>query len=329
MSRVFLSHCSVDKEIVRRIADDLAHLGHRPWLDEWEIKVGECIITRVEHGIENADYVVLVLSPSAVSSGWVDREWKQKYWQEIEKRTVMLLPVLVADCNIPPLLRSRKYADFRQNYAVALVQLASAIAPVIETVEAESVESTPCTSKVTDLIQQLHGRQKPLSQMIAEALTIAQEAGNSRFENWCRLELTGWDQQSTKDGSYDLSYREVSVFLALKGEINLMYEGWSENLANALEYMRRNSDQFQALRMRITYPVSRLEGKDPPNHPAKSLTTFTIPRRSLFPETKNPDTPLVVYAPGDAIPGVLESVRTELTRHLLGLLPKVTLAGEA
>lgn len=196
MARVFLSHCSLDKEIVRRIADDLAHLGHRPWLDEWEIKVGECIITRVEQGLEDADYVVLILSPNAVASGWVDREWKQKYWQEIAKNTVMLLPALVKECDIPPLLRSRKYADFRQNYALGLVQLTSAIAPIIESVEPEPVEPIPDTSKITDLIKQVYGRRKPLSEMIAEALTIAQEAGDKRFAKWCRLELTGWDEES-------------------------------------------------------------------------------------------------------------------------------------
>jgi hypothetical protein len=328
MARVFLSHCSLDKGIVRRIADDLAHLGHRPWLDEWDIKVGECIISRVTEGIENSDYVVLVLSPGAVSSGWVDREWKQKYWQEIEKRTLMLLPALVAECNIPPLLRSRKYADFRQNYALGLVQLISAIAPIIETVEPEPAKPTSYTSKITTLIKQVHGRQRPLSEMIAEALTIAQEAGNKRFEIWCRSELLGWDDQSGTRDQYDLSYREVGVFVALKGEINAMYMGWSDNLANALDYMRQNSDQFQALRMQISYSVSRLESGDLPTHPSRSLITFTIPRRSLFPETKNPDRPLVAYARGDAMLSVQEVVRTELTKHLLGLLPKVTLEPE-
>ena len=38
--------------------DDLRELGHEPWLDEWEIKVGDCIVTKIEEGMSNSDYVV-------------------------------------------------------------------------------------------------------------------------------------------------------------------------------------------------------------------------------------------------------------------------------
>src|SRR5262249_55732535 len=47
---IYLAHSSHDKGIVRRVHDDLKSLGHKPWLDEYAISVGESIIRRLEEG---------------------------------------------------------------------------------------------------------------------------------------------------------------------------------------------------------------------------------------------------------------------------------------
>src|SRR5262245_52174870 len=101
MARLFISHSSRDKEFVRRLAADLQELGHEVWLDEWHVQVGDCIVTKLEHGVSEAQYVVVVMSRDAVQSGWVEREWKAKYWEEVERGQVSVLPVLLQDCEIP------------------------------------------------------------------------------------------------------------------------------------------------------------------------------------------------------------------------------------
>lgn len=136
MASLFLSHSSHDKEFARKLSADLRELGHQPWLDEWEIRVGDCIISAIETGIERADYVIIVLSRNSVASGWVEREWKSKYWQEIEDARTRVLPVLIEDCEIPVLLKTKKYADFRLNHSVGLASLAAGIVgsvPVVPT----------------------------------------------------------------------------------------------------------------------------------------------------------------------------------------------------
>ncbi len=84
MPRIFISHSSKDQQFARQLASDLSGLGHQPWLDEWEIKVGECIVSKIQKGLEDCEYVVVVLSENSVTSGWVDREWKEKYWDEVK-----------------------------------------------------------------------------------------------------------------------------------------------------------------------------------------------------------------------------------------------------
>lgn len=118
-----MSHDSKDKRFVRRLSKDLRAFGHEPWLDEWEIKVGECVTSKIGEAINVSDYVIVVLTPDSVASGWVDREWKTLYWSEIQEADIKVLPVLLRKCDIPPLLRSKKYADFTSEYEVGLRQL--------------------------------------------------------------------------------------------------------------------------------------------------------------------------------------------------------------
>lgn len=126
-AKIFLSHSSADKNFVRGLAVDLAAMGHQPWLDEWDILAGESIVERVSSGIEDADFVLVLLSKNAVSSKWVETEWQTKYWDEVREKRVVVIPALIDDCTIPLLLRTKKYVDFREDYSVGLELLGKSI----------------------------------------------------------------------------------------------------------------------------------------------------------------------------------------------------------
>ena len=131
-ARLFISHSSVDKEFVRGLAVDLAARGHQPWLDEWEILAGESITEKVSAGIEDADFLILVLSEAAVRSRWVEQEWQATHWNEINDRKVRVIPVLKDSCEIPPLLRTKKYVDMRDyNYTAGLDVLLASIGKLL------------------------------------------------------------------------------------------------------------------------------------------------------------------------------------------------------
>ncbi|MGL4430798.1 MAG: toll/interleukin-1 receptor domain-containing protein [Silvania sp.] len=98
-----------------------------PWLDEWNIKFGDSIPEKISIGLEEVDFIVVILSENAVTSKWVEREWHTKYWNEIQHGRVHVLPVLLKECKIPELLKTKKYADFRNNSNIELRDLLSAI----------------------------------------------------------------------------------------------------------------------------------------------------------------------------------------------------------
>lgn len=74
MPSVFLSHTSIDKPFVEKLARDLNRLGIDAWVDKYEIKVGESIFWRVEEGLRESEYFAIVLSPEALASEWVRSE---------------------------------------------------------------------------------------------------------------------------------------------------------------------------------------------------------------------------------------------------------------
>ncbi|MDP9992302.1 hypothetical protein J2W28_001330 [Variovorax boronicumulans] len=134
-AKVFISHSSMDKQFVRGLAVDLAAMGHQPWLDEWEILAGDSIVERVGAGVENADLMVVVLSRAAIASKWVENEWQAKYWTEVSERRAAVIPVVLDDCEVPTLLRSKRYVDFRHDYTFALELLAKSIVGHYERVD--------------------------------------------------------------------------------------------------------------------------------------------------------------------------------------------------
>ncbi len=123
MASLFISYCSEDRKFIRKLSNHLRQLGHQVWLDEWKTLVGQCLVSEIQKGIEDTDFVAVALSKKSVKSGWVEREWQAKYWEDIEQRRIRVLPLLIEDCDIPTLLKPKKYADFRRIYIKGLVDL--------------------------------------------------------------------------------------------------------------------------------------------------------------------------------------------------------------
>lgn len=126
-ARVFISHSSVDKQFAIWLAVDLRSAGYRVWFDEWDIKVGESIPHGIGVGLDECDFVAVVLSSQAVQSRWVENEWLANFWDEMEQGRARVLPILLEDCTIPTLLKTKKYADFRSDHEKGLEDLLHAL----------------------------------------------------------------------------------------------------------------------------------------------------------------------------------------------------------
>lgn len=112
MSSIFLSHNSKDKKFVRELANRLKNYKVKVWIDEAEIKIGDSLIKKIERGIDEMEFLGVVLSPNSIDSEWVNKEVEMAMNGEINGRKVNVLPLLYRKCTMPGFLRGKLYADF-------------------------------------------------------------------------------------------------------------------------------------------------------------------------------------------------------------------------
>lgn len=127
MVLIFISHASEDKKFARKLKKDLDDLGYETWIDEREINVGDSLPSKLQKGITNCDFLVLILSHNSVESKWVNIEWEAAFQREIDENKKIILPVLIEKCEIPLFLKRILYVDFTNNYTEALLKLAKVI----------------------------------------------------------------------------------------------------------------------------------------------------------------------------------------------------------
>lgn len=110
---IFLSHTSEDKPFVRHLKNDLERHGvTKVWLDEAEIQIGDSLIKKIDEGLKMTKYIGVILSPRSVKSKWVEKELDIAMNREIGSGEVVVLPLVMEECEIPGFLQGKLYADF-------------------------------------------------------------------------------------------------------------------------------------------------------------------------------------------------------------------------
>jgi hypothetical protein len=104
---VFISHASEDKAAVARpLARQLEELGLRVWLDETQLKVGDSLRARIDEGLAQSRFGVVVLSPAFFGKKWPQRELAGLFargdvilpvWHETSAKEVAAVSPMLAD----------------------------------------------------------------------------------------------------------------------------------------------------------------------------------------------------------------------------------------
>lgn len=72
---VFISHASEDKdEVVRPLAEALRGNGLSVWYDEFELRIGDSLRRKIDKGLANSRFGVIVLSQTFIKKGWPNYE---------------------------------------------------------------------------------------------------------------------------------------------------------------------------------------------------------------------------------------------------------------
>ena len=132
---VFVSYAHADEAWVEVLAGNLHRAELEVWFDEWEITAGDVLVHKLDQGILHSRNGVLVVSPTSMGRPIVAEEYAAM-WTRAVAGQQRLIPVLYQDAELPPMLASRVWVDFR-----------GADGPAYE-------------AKVTELVRALKGERK-------------------------------------------------------------------------------------------------------------------------------------------------------------------------
>ncbi len=144
---VFISHASEDKNAcVRDLAIELTRRGLKVWYDEMELKVGDSLRRKIDEGLANCDFGIVVLSPSFFGKNWPEREldglatrdlgekvilpiWHNVSAHDVEKYSLTLADKFAAKSSDGLMAVCDKIMEVVRPGAAAVVQLATAVTP--------------------------------------------------------------------------------------------------------------------------------------------------------------------------------------------------------
>lgn len=121
---VFLSHANRDHRFANWLKDELQRHGVPVWYSHTQIVGAQQWHDEIGKGLERCDWFLLVLSPSAVRSTWVQRELL--FALDSTHYNQRIIPVIFRPCEIKKLswtLSSMQHVDFTASRAAGLAEL--------------------------------------------------------------------------------------------------------------------------------------------------------------------------------------------------------------
>ncbi|WP_109698168.1 toll/interleukin-1 receptor domain-containing protein [Chitinophaga deserti] len=91
---VFICHASEDKDdFVRPLAEKLSQQNIIVWYDEFSLSIGDSLSQKIDEGLANSHFGIVVLSPSFFRKPWAKRELSGLTAREMIENKNLILPI--------------------------------------------------------------------------------------------------------------------------------------------------------------------------------------------------------------------------------------------
>lgn len=109
----FISHAHADNALCDPYAAGLKKLGIDVWYDRTNMDASQLMSDTIARELERRTALIVMLTPNAIKSKWVKLEIGAfiSYWAKIDAEERVIIPVLLTECEVPPILRAFKYVD--------------------------------------------------------------------------------------------------------------------------------------------------------------------------------------------------------------------------
>jgi len=118
LTKVFLSYSIKDKTNAKRLAYYLERNGVTVWYDEFEIKLGQNIIEKIDKGLKESDYILILLSKDSLASKWVTYEIRN-----FVNQNKKIVTILLDDVEIPSYIMNSYTIDLRESSSIGFSNL--------------------------------------------------------------------------------------------------------------------------------------------------------------------------------------------------------------
>lgn len=120
---VFISYSTKDSNFIDKLSTELIKNRIQIWLDKWEMQPGDSLIDKIQNALTESSFLLVVLSKHSVESEWCKKELNSALMREIKEKKVVVIPILLEDCEVPIFLQEKVYADFRNKFNVGFTSL--------------------------------------------------------------------------------------------------------------------------------------------------------------------------------------------------------------
>jgi len=105
--QVFISYSRKDIKFARRLAGDLESAGFDVWWDISDLKGGDDWVRVIPKAIAASQFFVVLLSPDAIESEWVSKEYTYALVNRMK-----IVPAMIRPCSVPFALNTLNYINF-------------------------------------------------------------------------------------------------------------------------------------------------------------------------------------------------------------------------
>jgi hypothetical protein len=111
MTDFFISYTRVDKDWADWVAWVLEEAGHSVVLDTWDFRPGSNFMLAMDDALAKAERTLVILTPAYAESNYGRAEWTASMSLDPSGMQRKVVPVRVAPCEPPTLLRAITYID--------------------------------------------------------------------------------------------------------------------------------------------------------------------------------------------------------------------------
>lgn len=112
---IFISYRFTQHDWADALAQNLVTQGYKVFIDAWELQGGQDFPQTIESALKNSRCALLIATPEAADSGWVQHEYELMYELKQQRQEFFFIPLVWGTFPDFPFLENLQAVDFKQS----------------------------------------------------------------------------------------------------------------------------------------------------------------------------------------------------------------------